>query len=206
MKPFYLTFLAMALLGTSSAAYADSPNQKIDGDQLEKKAERILKSEPDAKSVTLKVEVESKIPANANTINFDDFDLDGDGILTRDEVGERLFKVFDRDGNQVIDNAEMKKPSLIIFTPMEKKEIEIIDYHTDAKPTKKTVSYEDFVKTSKLSRFDKDKDGLSPLDFLEMPFNRVNVKDDAVIDLYEWKRAYAESVKPLYMEDFHYNN
>ena len=99
-----------------------------------------------------------------------------------EEVGEKLFEVFDGDGNQVIDNLEIKKPRLVVFRHMEKRHIETIDYHTESKSTKKNISHQEFLEKSKLSRFDKNEDGLSPLDFLEMPFNQVNVKDDAVID------------------------
>lgn len=202
MRQYYLTILAVALLGMPHMAYAD----QIDGEKLQEEAEDVLESEPGAKEVTVRVEVAPKNPPSENAIDFDGFDLNGDGVLDRDEVGEKLFQVFDRDGNHVIDNIEMKKPSLIVFTHMEKRKIQIIDYHTEAKPTKRNVTHQEFLQASKLSRFDKNEDGLSPLDFLGMPFNRVNVKDDMVIDLYEWKRAYAESVKPLHMENFHYNN
>jgi hypothetical protein len=206
MKQRYLTILTLILFSLPLAAYADHHTKAIDGDKLQEEAEKILKSEPDAKKVTVKVEVAPKNPPNENSINFDGFDLNGDGVLARDEVGEKLFQVFDRDRNHVIDNIEMKKPSLIVFTHMEKTKIEIIDYQAETKPTKQNVSHQEFLQASKLSRFDKNEDGLSPLDFLEMPFNQVNVKDDAVIDMYEWKRAYAQSVKPLHMENFHYNN
>lgn len=206
MRHYALTLCAVALCSLPPVASADHHDGKIDGDKLQEEAEDILESEPGAKKVTVRVEVEPKIPPNKNTINFDGFDLNGDGVLARDEVGEKLFQVFDRDSNRVIDNIEMKTPSLIVFTHMEKKKIEVIDYHAETKPTKRNVTRQEFLKASKLSRFDKNEDGLSPLDFLEIPFNQVDVKDDAVIDLYEWKRAYAKSVKPLHMENFHYNN
>lgn len=209
MKKHYVTIIALTLtLLSPQAAYAADRNHSevIDGDALQEKAEQILKSAPDAKQVTVRVEVEAKAPPKEHTVNFDGFDLNSDGILSRDEVGEKLFKIFDRDGNEVIDNIEMKQPNLIVFTQMESKMIEIIDYKTTSTPTKRNVTRAQFLRESKLSRFDKNADGLSPLDFLEKPFNQVNVKDDAVIDLYEWKRAYAQTVKPAHMEDYNYNN
>lgn len=202
MKHNYLTVLTIALLSSSSMAYAGN----IDGDALQKEAEEILKTEPGAKEVTIKVDVVPKEVAGDIVIDFQSFDLNGDGVIARDEVGEKLFEIFDRDGNHVIDNVEMKKPSLIVFTPMEKTTVEVINYHQEDKPIKTTVTHEEFLHASRLSHFDKNADGLSPLDFLGIPFNQLNVKDDAVIDLYEWKRAYAQSVTPLHMEDFNYNN
>lgn len=201
LKPNKLKLLTILTLSTlmvlpATGAYAS--------DRLQEKANEILQSEPGATQVTVKEEV-APIPTDKDVVNFMDFDLNRDGTLSRDEVGEKLYKIFDRDGNEVIDNIEMKRRSIMVFTPMSKKTIEIIDYQSAAKPEKRIVTEEEFLEASQLIKFDKDKDGLSPLDFLGMPFNQVDVHTDKVIDLYEWKRAYAKSVKPLHEEQFYYN-
>lgn len=204
MKYVHWAILSVVLTGFSLSAMAQDPQHRIDGDKLQKKAERILEANPDAKQATVRVEVEPVKQPDTRTITVNELDLNQDGVLSRDEVGEKLFKVFDRDGNEVIDNIEMKTPSLLVFSHMEKKVIEIVDYRDQSE--EKSVTVEEFLEESKLSRFDKDKDGLSPLDFLRTPFNQVNVKRDGVIDLYEWKRAYAAIVRPKHMEDFNYNH
>ncbi|MGB1077460.1 MAG: hypothetical protein ACPG05_04060, partial [Bdellovibrionales bacterium] len=141
----------------------------------------------------------------AEVVNLDQFDMNGDGTLAKDEVGEKLFELFDRDGNDVIDNVEMKEPNLMVFVPTKKTTVEVIDYQEEDKPLKANVTHEEFLQTSQLSRFDGNADGLSPLDFLGLPFSEVNVKEDFVIDLAEWKRAYAQSVKPEHIENYRYN-
>lgn len=193
-------FSTFLLLGVAAPNAYAQPN-----DDLQQKAEQILESEPGAEKVIVREEVAPRDLPNSEAIDFMSFDLNGDGILSKDEVGEKLFKIFDRDGNEVIDNIEMKQPSLLTFTPMTKKTIEIIDYGDSAALQKRVVSEEEFLERTQLGKFDKDADGLSPLDFLGQRFNRVNVKRDSVIDLYEFKRAYAESVKPLHEEQFRYN-
>lgn len=206
-KSFYFTLSAVAIIGLSSVAIAAENMPEIDGQQLEAEAEQILHTEEGAEEVTVRVEVApTKKVTNRQIVNFDQFDLNNDGVLERDEIGETLFRMFDKDGNEVIDNIEMKTPNIIVFSDMAKTKTETVKYRDPSRPTKQTVSHEDFMQASKLARFDKDKDGLSPLDFLEKSFYQVNVKDDGVIDLYEWKRAYASYVRPAHLEQYNYNN
>lgn len=209
-RSYYL--IALSVFAISAISWqlvhaGDYQKGKIDGDQLQEQAEEILKSETGARKVTLKIDVAPENMPDGNTFSLEGLDLDKDGILTRDEVGEKLFRVFDRDGNLGIDNIEMEAPSLIVFSPMEKKRTVVIDYFAEDKPKKKIVTTEEFIQESGLGRFDKDADGLSPSDFLQMSFNEVNVKDDIIIDLYEWKRAYVNSLRrPIHMENYNYNN
>lgn len=198
----YITAISVGAAGTTSV----SANEAINGDELKAKAEQVLRDEQGAKQVKVRVEIEQKSVSNRTRINFSELDINQDGVFSREEVGEKLFEVFDRDGNQVIDNIEMKRVGLITLAPMTKKTIETIDYHSSETPQKVRVSEEEFYRKSKLGMFDKNDDGLSPLDFLEMRFNKVDVRRDGVIDLYEWKRAYAASVKRMHEEDFNYND
>lgn len=204
MKKLFLTLMATTITFYGSIAVAQEQYYPS-GDDLQFRAEKLLESEDGASKATVRFEVSPQEKPYKTVINFMEFDLNGDGSLTHAEVGERLFKMFDTDGNQVIDNIEMKRVGILAFTPMTRKTIEIVEYAADGTPKKTNVSEEEFLKTSNLSKFDKDADGLTPLDFLEQPFNKVNVKRDGVIDLYEWKRAYADSVKPKHQEQFNYN-
>lgn len=204
MKKLLLTLMATTIALSANEAVATSKNYPS-GDELQSRAERLLQNEQGASKATVRFEVSPQNEPSKTTINFMDFDLNGDGALTHSEIGERLFKMFDTDGNQVIDNIEMKRVGILAFTPMTRKTIEIVEYAEDGTPTKTNISEEEFMEKSNLSKFDKDADGLTPLDFLGQPFNKVNVKRDGVIDLYEWKRAYADSVKPKHQEQFNYN-
>lgn len=66
-----------------------------------------------AETVTTKTVVSTKHLNGVDRVNFASFDLNGDGILSMSEVGERLFYAFDMDGNEVIDNIEMNKKSVM---------------------------------------------------------------------------------------------
>ncbi len=200
MNKTYLTLTLLAILALPvTQAYAGE-------DKLQERADMIMRGEPDAKKVHVREEVTPKATPNKKSINLMEFDLNDDGRLTQEEVGEKLFKVFDRDHNGVIDNREMKKVGLITLAPMQRKTTETIEYKSLDHPTKTTINEEEFLHRSQLVKFDKDEDGLTPLDFLGMTFLKVNVKKDDVIDLYEWKRAYAESVRGKHQEQYNYND
>lgn len=205
-KNILLTYVSILTIGMCGFSLSVTAKDTALGDKLQIQAEQLLESEPDAKQVKVRVEVEPKIQSNKRTINFMDFDLNNDGVLARDEVGEKLFYIFDKDRNHLIDNIEMKKIGILVFTPMKKKTIEVIDYNSADKSQKVSVNEEEFLEKSQLSKFDQGEDGLSPLDFLGMTFNKVDVRSDHMIDLYEWKRAYAASVRPRHMEAYSYNN
>jgi len=207
MKPVTALISCAFIAILASASLTAHAQNAVTDAQVQQKAEQILEEE-NAKKVFVEVEVTPKLETNENVnfIDFTQFDINQDGVLSRDEVGETLFYVFDKDKNSLIDNIEMKKVGIIALTPMTKTTLEIIDYGSARKPQKTVVSEEDFLEQSQLAKFDKDNDGLSPLDFLGMSFNAVNVHDDGVIDLYEFQRAYAKSVRPLHEESFMYND
>src|SRR5690606_17573665 len=197
---------------TTAAApevYEESPAVRMLNEQeLEKlKAKQAagLTDERVTQSVETTVITGPKPVLGMEPVNFMDFDLNGDGVLARDEVGEKLFRSFDLDGNQVIDNIEMETVNVMTFIPMEKETIEVVEYYDGEQPEQVSISREEFLETSQLIAFDEDKDGLSPLDFIGKPFNQIDVKNDKVIDLEEWKRAYEELTKKPHEENFRYN-
>ena len=109
-----------------------------------------------AETVTTKTVVSTKHLNGVDRVNFASFDLNGDGILSMSEVGERLFYAFDMDGNEVIDNIEMNKKSVMTIIPMEKQTFKFVDDNNDGKTDEGAYTYETFIEKSKLMRFDKD--------------------------------------------------
>lgn len=158
-----------------------------------------------AETITTKTIVTPQAVENMTPINFSTFDVNNDGILSMPEVGERLFYAFDRDGNEVIDNIEFDKKSVLTITPMEKRTFIFVDYDNNGTVDESAYSYETFLQRSKLMRFDDDRDGLTPAEFINQSFLKLDDNDDHVIDLEEWKEAYIEMVIPLVAEQERYN-
>lgn len=140
-----------------------------------------------------------------NAINFSAFDTNKDGKYSMKEVGEKLFYVFDRDGNEVIDNIEWDKRSMYTITPMEKETLKFVDYNADGMIDVSTMTYETFYKESGLIRFDKNKNGLSASEFIDTGFEELDDNDDKMIDIEEWKEAYIVSTKNAVDEPENYN-
>lgn len=141
-----------------------------------------------------KTEEHSVPAAGARIINFIDFDLVKDGILSINEVGEMLFKLYDTDGNNVIDNIEYEHRAVITVMPMEKNTTVFYDFDGDGKTDETQHTYETFMQDTLLTRFDKNKDGLSPHEFMDMGFLKGDVNNDKVIDLKEWQGSYIPSI------------
>lgn len=146
-------------------------------------------------------------PVDALRVNFDAFDRNRNGILSMDEVGEHLFYLFDTDGNEVIDNVEFYNKRIITIAPMEKHTLKMVDVENPAGTvTSSTYNYETFYSTSGLTRFDSDLDGLSPAEFIDSSFLKLDTDNSKAIELDEWKSAYALSRTPLAARQDNYNN
>jgi hypothetical protein len=139
-------------------------------------------------------------------VNFSDFDANKDGTLSRNEVGGKLFYIFDTDGNQVIDNIEYTRPMVLTIIPMEKKEITTIDFNDDGVADSTSYSQEEFFEQSKLARFDQNKNGLSAREFLDRRvYWNLDDNKDKTVDIKEWKRAYIASLQPSAANPNRYN-
>lgn len=152
------------------------------------------------------VTVQQDVP-NTKKVNFAAFDLNHDGVLSRNEVGTELFYIFDTDGNEVIDNIEYNKPMVLTIIPMEKQEITSVDFDDDGHADKTTFNQEAFFKQSMLARFDKNHTGLSAKEFLNGRYI-FNLDDnhDKVIDLKEFRAAYNKATTPSAANPNRYNN
>ena len=143
---------------------------------------------------------------NTTVVNFGAFDTNKDGILSRDEVGERLFISFDNDGNGVIDNVEFDQRNVLTYIPMERGTILYFDYNDDGIiDDMEKLSQQSFIEKSMLDRFAKDSRGLSPRDFIEMGFWQLDTDRSRVIELSEWKRGYEVALRPEVAESYLYN-
>ncbi|MEK7801847.1 MAG: hypothetical protein AAB276_05275, partial [Pseudomonadota bacterium] len=119
-----------------------------------------------AATVTTETVVTAKAVPNTKKIDFMAFDANHDNILSMSEVGQKLFKLYDTDGNEVIDNIEYKKQSVMTIIPMQKEIFTFVDVNSDGSIDRAAYSYKDFIKLSGLMRFDNDMNGLSPEEFL----------------------------------------
>ncbi len=148
----------------------------------------------------------SPVPVqDVNSINFSEMDLNHDGILARAEVGEKLFYIFDTDGNMMVDNIEFTQKRVYTIIPVEKRTVVTTDFNDDGIADDATVSYESFIRESGLMRFDEGKDGLSPSDFIQQSFLSLDDDEDHMIGIDEWKEAYIASRAPLAAEQERYN-
>jgi hypothetical protein len=130
-------------------------------------------------------------PANGSrAIHFEDFDLNHDGTLTREEAGEMLFRLYDTDGNQVIDNVEYERKAVLSISPMKKTTKLTYDDNNDGVADKQEATEEDIMEQTMLSKFDKDGDGLSPAEFTGQAFNVTDVNKSHAIEKKEWLGVY----------------
>lgn len=143
-----------------------------------------------AATITTETIVTPKDVPDTIKVDFMSFDLNGDNILSMSEIGRKLFKLFDRDGNDAIDNKEYKYRNIMTIIPMKKETFTFVDTDNDGKIEKTAYKYEDFIKYSGLMRFDKNMDGLSPEEFIGKAFNQMDGNNSKVIELAEWETAY----------------
>lgn len=138
-------------------------------------------------------------------INFMEFDLNGDGVLSTREVGEMLFKLFDSDGNGVIDNVEFEQRTVMTVVPMEKETVVKYDFDNDGVPDKVERAHETFMEKTQLSRFDSSGEGLSPHDFVGKSFMEMDLDRSRFIELNEWRGAYDEAINQQNQRQAIYN-
>ncbi len=158
-----------------------------------------------AETVTTKVQVEQKKLPDINEVNFSAFDANGDGEFTKEEVGERLFKSFDRDGNHMIDNLEWDHKTVMTIIPMEVETVTYVDTNNDGLDEEVQYDYGTFFEMSGLSKFDKNMNGLSAEEFIEKGFQELDKDENNLIGLEEWKAAYEISEAPANADQSNYN-
>ncbi len=132
------------------------------------------------------------------TIPFSRFDDNNDGVLTAAEVGDDLFYLFDTDGNEVLDNNEWDQEIVYTQVPVERETFVYLDTDNDGEVDVKEYDTEKLNLDTSLSQFDQDGDGLSAKEFANATINEVDLNNDRVVDIDEWKDAYARiDMKPM---------
>ena len=131
-----------------------------------------------------------KLDGNTRAIHFEDYDLDRDGKLTRAEAGEMLFRLYDTDGNMVIDDIEYKREAVLSVSPMTRKTKTAYDENNDGVADKEDTSEEIIMVDTMLSEYDKNSKGLSPEEFTGTAFSKADVNHSNVIEKKEWQGVY----------------
>lgn len=145
---------------------------------------------------TLDVVSQKEVSPHVTKIDFSAFDINKDNVLSMPEVGERLFYAFDQDGNEVIDNIEFNKKSVMTIIPMEHETYTFVDHNSDGTAEHVKYTKDNFIQTSRLMRFDNNMDGLTPAEFIGEGFLKLDIDNSNVIELDEWKKAYIASLSP----------
>lgn len=130
------------------------------------------------------------LPDGTRVVAFTDFDLNHDGVLSRREVGEKLFKMYDTDGNEVIDNIEFTRKAVITVHPIEKETVVTYDFDGDGIADKTQITNEQFMRDTLLARFDENKNGLSAEEFTGRHFMEADINNDKTVDMKEFKASY----------------
>ncbi len=143
-------------------------------------------------TVTTKTVVAPQDMKDVVEVNFLAFDLNNNGILSKTEVGEKLFKIFDRDGNNVIDNMEYDNENVYTFVPYEKTTMTMVDFDSDGDADITQYEYQEFMKETRLARFNKDAERLSAAEFVDNNFYEVDTDGNKMIEFNEWKNTYAK--------------
>ena len=134
---------------------------------------------------------ETTIAADGTRLfNISEFDINKDGVLSTPEVGEKLFAMYDFDGNGMIDNIEYEKNAVVTVTPVEKTTVITYDFNGDGIAEQQEKVYENFMRHTQLSRFDGDKDGLSAREFVGRGYLEADIDGDKMISKKEWQGSY----------------
>jgi hypothetical protein len=160
---------------------------------------------PAATVTTTTVTTTAPLTTDATPIDFMAFDTNHDGVLSANEVGEKLFYLFDTDGNEVIDNVEFDQGRVYTLQKVKKTTTVAVDLNDDGIPDSVTSDADVALQNTHLARFNTNGDKLSAHEFIDKSFLALDVNDDKTIDLNEWKQAYAESVRPITAIQERYN-
>lgn len=168
-------------------------------------AQNSIVEEPDSTNIKAmsKTTVVTKKPAASSIMTYD---LNNDGMLSRAEIGNKLFYQFDRDGNESLDNIEWNKPIMISLAPVETITITKMDIDGDGVDDNEQIEVDVFMKATGLEAFDNDGNGISPREFTGKSVLQMDIDKSGLIEMKEWKKAYKDSRAPLAANNDIYND
>ncbi len=134
------------------------------------------------------------IPAGVVPFNISDFNPTGDGALVKEAVGDQLFKMYDVDGNGVVDNIEYERRALATVVPVKKVTTVSYDVTGDGVADQKESNEERLMRETLLSKFDDRKLGLSANELLDRSFRGSDIDGNKFISRKEWKGAYNAAI------------
>ncbi len=149
-----------------------------------------------AETVQTRVVETTTIAPGKTVLNIAELDANKSGTISHDEIGERLFYLYDQDGNEIIDNVEFDKNLMLSVVPVERETITVVDMNDDGIAEETSFSVDTFMRETRLALFDDHADGLSAQDFIGEGFLKLDSNDDMAIDMNEWKSAYTLGMKP----------
>ncbi len=153
---------------------------------------------PDAAPVRSEMKVKTTEKAvhaeGTHLFNLADFDINKDGVLSTPEVGEKLFAIYDADGNGMIDNIEYEKNVVVTVLPVEKTTTITYDFDGDGVAEQHEKVHETFLTYTQLARFDGNKDGLSAREFTGRGYLEADIDGDQKISKKEWQGTYIEGI------------
>jgi hypothetical protein len=194
IKKLSLTTAAILAVSTSSIAMAD--NHGMHKSKMDASNDAMVKAKSTSKTITT-------APAPTSIMMYD---LNGDGMLSRVEIGNKLFYQFDTDGNESLDNIEWNKNMTITMAPVEKITVTKMDVDGDGVDEQETVDVEVMMKATGLERFDNDGNGLSPREFTGKSVLQLDLDKSGLIEMREWRKAYMDMDAPLNANNAIYNN
>lgn len=155
IRKLFVSVLLTSLLATSPTAYAETVT----------------------KTTTV-----THNPTTERVVYFKDFDLNRDQRVSYNEVGDKIFYLFDLDGNEIIDNIEYENnKNFITLTPTEIETVTKVDSNDDGYTDIEKHEFQTFLQRSHLTMFDQDLNGLSPREFVGYDFNQVDQNRDNAI-------------------------
>lgn len=224
-KTKYLLLASTALVACMirlSPAFADTTVQETVTQSPDGTSEKktVTETTPDSTSVNTTVTTDQQGPdgtvthykteqqdttTDTRVVNL--MDYSNAGVLSPDEVGKMLFKIFDADGNGVIDSNEYERHVIIKFSPMEKNTVVTYRLNRDGETKETTTTtYETFMRGTRLMDFNNNGKGVSPHEFTGMDFMAVDVNHDHAIDLKEWQGTYNASIDKANRDKADINN
>ena len=150
-----------------------------------------------AETVTTSSTTSQQVPPGTTPINLSDFDINQDGILSSNEVGEMLFRLFDTNHDNVIDGKEYETKAIMTVVPMQRQTTISYDFDNEGLADKTQTTYESFSRNTQLARFGGNMSGLSPHEFIDQSLLSVDKDNSGSIDRTEWRSAYMYKIAPM---------